>query len=53
MGAVVGVYQDYHSDWAGEVNKLWWRGVMLKHNVNNGQYDPQFISLKTLRETYG
>lgn len=53
MGAVAGVYQDYHSDWAGEVNKLWWRGVMVKHNVNDGQYDPQFISMKTMRETYG
>lgn len=52
-GLVAGVYQDYHSDWAGEVNKLWWRGVVLKHNVEDGNYDPQFISLEALRKEYG
>jgi len=52
-GLVAGVYQDYWSDWAGEVNKLWWRGVVVKHNVEDGNYDPQFISLESLRKEYG
>lgn len=53
MGCMVGVYQDYDSDWAGTVNRLWWRGVVLKHNVEEGRYDPQFISLNSLKKAYG
>lgn len=53
MGCVAGVYQDYNSDWAGEINKLWWRGVIVKRNVENGVYDPEFISLDRLRKEYG
>lgn len=52
-GCVAGVYQDYDSDWAGECNKLWWRGIVVKRNVENGQYDPEFISLNRLRKEYG
>lgn len=52
-GLVAGVYQDYDSDWAGEVNKLWWRGVVVKRNVENGSYDPQFISIEALKNEYG
>lgn len=53
MGCFVGCYQDYNSGWAGEVNKLWWRGVVVKRNVENGMYDPQFISIDALRKEYG
>ena len=53
MGLVAGVFQDYNSDWAGEVNKLWWRGVVIKRNVENGTYDPEFISLARLKKEYG
>jgi hypothetical protein len=52
-GLVAGVFQDYDSGWAGEVNKLWWRGVVLKRHVEDGGYDPQFISLESLRKEYG
>lgn len=51
-GLVAGVYQDYDSDWAGEVNKLWWRGVVIKRNVEDGNYDPQFVSLEALKKEY-
>lgn len=53
MGLVAGVYQDYDSDWAGHVNDLWWRGCVILHNVDNGTYDPQFVSLKQLEKEYG
>lgn len=52
-GLVAGVFQDYDSKWAGKSNELWWRGVIVKHNVENGSYDPQFISLDSLRKEYG
>lgn len=53
MGLVAGVFQDYDSEWAGELNKLWWRGVVICHDVEDGHYDPQFVSLERLRRTYG
>jgi len=53
QGLVAGVFQDYDALWAGHANKLWWRGVIVKHNVENGMYDPQFISLEALKNTYG
>lgn len=52
-GLVAGVYQDYDSDWAGEINKLWTRGVWVKRNVERGNYDLQFISIESLRKEYG
>ena len=51
-GLVAGVYQDYESAWAGEINKLWWRGVVVKHNVEGGSYDPEWISIDRLRKEY-
>jgi hypothetical protein len=52
MGLFCGVYQDYRSDWAGVSNDLWWRGVIVKRNVENGSYDPEFISLDTIKKEY-
>jgi hypothetical protein len=53
-GLVVGCYQDYNNDWAGdELAKLWWRGIVVKKNVDgSGGYDPQFLNLDTLRKEY-
>jgi hypothetical protein len=52
IGCVAGCYQDYNSDWAGEVNKLWDRGVIVKRNVEDGHYDYQWISIQTLKREY-
>lgn len=52
MGLIAGVYQDYDSPWAGNVNKLWWRGVVVKRNVEDGRYNPEFISIERLQEEY-
>lgn len=51
-GLIAGVYQDYDSDWAGNLCKKWWRGVVVKREVLCGAYEPQFISLETLRKEY-
>lgn len=52
-GLVAGVAQDYDSDWAGEVNKLWSRGVVIKRGVENGDYDLEWVSLQRLKQVYG
>ena len=53
MACVAGVYQDYNSVWAGRINNLWWRGLVIKRNVEGGRYDPEFVSLERLRKEYG
>jgi hypothetical protein len=50
---VAGVYQDYKSGWAGNLNNLWWRGAVILRDVEGGTFDPQFISIEALRRTYG
>lgn len=51
-GLVCGVFQDYDSDWAGVINKLWARGVVIKREVNNGQYDLEWVSIERLKKEY-
>lgn len=52
MGLVAGVFQDYKSPWAGNLNNLWWSGVVRLRNVEDGVYDPEFISIGALRREY-
>lgn len=49
---VAGCFFDYNSDWAGKANDLYWRGVIIKRNVENGEYNPQFVSIDELKKTY-
>lgn len=44
---------DYPVDWAGMINGLWNRGVIIKRNVEDGDYDMEYISLKRLKKEYG
>lgn len=53
FGLVAGCFIDYESDWAGDANNMWWRGVVIKYNVEGGMYDPEFVSLDRLRKEYG
>lgn len=53
MGLSGGCFQDYDAQWAGDCNKLWWRGLVVKRNVDKGMYDTQFISLDYLKKKYG
>jgi len=53
VGCSAGCYQDYTNDWAGELGKLWDRGILVCHNVEAGSYDPQWISIDAIRKEYG
>ena len=53
QGLVAGCYQDHDADWAGEANRLWWRGVVIKRNVSDGNYDPEFVSIDRIKKVYG
>jgi hypothetical protein len=53
-GLISGVYMDYDADWAGhEICKMWNRGVVIKKNVENGDYDLEWVSLARLKKEYG
>ncbi len=49
---VAGCFFDYNSDWAGNANNLYWRGVIVKRNVSDGQYDLEAISIDQLKKEY-
>lgn len=51
-GLVVGCYTDDRPDFAGAANDMWWRGVVVLHDVENGEYDPEWISLKAIKKDY-
>mgnify|MGYP000864525593 CR=1 FL=1 len=51
-GLVAGCYQEHTSDFAGEANKLWWRGVCILRNVEDGVYDLETVSLDYLKKNY-
>jgi hypothetical protein len=53
IGLVAGCYKGAYEGWAGQANGDWWKGVIVKRNVEAGLYEPQFVSLETLRRTYG
>ena len=51
-GLVAGCFFDYNNGWAGKANDLYWRGVVIKRNVEGGNYDVEFVSLDQLRKEY-
>lgn len=53
LGLMGGCFIEHFHEWAGGANDLWWSGVTIKRGVDNGVYDPEFISLKRLKEIYG
>ena len=53
QAVVGGCFVNYNQDWAGQRNHLWWRGVTILRNVEDGVFDLQFVSLKALEKEYG
>lgn len=52
-GIVGGCYQDYINDWAGNIGKFWRAGVIVLHNIEDGNFDFQWISIESLKKEYG
>ena len=53
IGLVAGCFKGGQESWAGQSNNDWWKGVVVKRNIENGMYDPEFISMERLRAEYG
>lgn len=52
-GLTVGCYLEQNLEWADSTAPLWWKGVVVCRNVDNGSYDLQQISLEALKKAYG
>lgn len=53
IGLVAGCFKGKDEAWAGQSNREWWRGVVVKRGIDNGLYEPEFISMDTLEREYG
>jgi hypothetical protein len=52
-GLIAGCFHDYIPDWAGHIGNLWRPGVAILNDVENGNYDLEWVSIKRLKEAYG
>lgn len=52
IGLVAGCFKGKDETWAGQANNDWWSGVIVKRNIQNGYYEPEFISLQRLKKEY-
>lgn len=52
-GLVAGAFYMHDEDYKGYQGNGHWRGVVMKHEVNNGDYNPCIISLDYLLRKYG
>lgn len=53
IGLVAGCFKGKEETWAGQANSEWWKGVVIKREISNGNYEPQFVSMKELERAYG
>lgn len=51
-GLIAGACYEHNEDYKGVQGNKHWRGIVVKHNVKNGSYDPLFISLDWLKAKY-
>lgn len=51
-GLICGAAYSHDEEYKG-MNNAHWRGCVVAHRVNDGAYDPLFVSLDWLREEYG
>lgn len=51
-GLHAGCFTDHNHGWAGESQRYWYPCVIIKNNVENGNYDLSVISLSSLEKAY-
>lgn len=47
-----GCCQEHMADFAGEAQKLWWKGIIVLDNVEEGRFDLRTITLDSLKKEY-
>lgn len=51
-GVIAGACYTHDESYKGVQGNHHWRGIILKHNVRDGSYDPLFVSLDWLQKEY-
>jgi hypothetical protein len=52
QGLVAGAFYAHDEEYMGVQGNKHWRGVIMKNNVENGTYDPNFVSIDYLMKRY-
>lgn len=52
MGLVAGAFYQHDEDYMGPQGNHYWRGIVMKHEVCDGRYDPMFVSNEYLLKKY-
>lgn len=52
MGLAVGHFTDYEAGYAGPANDMWSKGIAICHNVSDGLYDFEWVSMERLKSAY-
>ena len=50
---ITGSCYEHDEDYMGPQGNKHWRGLVVLHEVNDGQFDEMFVSLSYLKERYG
>ena len=53
VGLVAGCFKGSDEQWAGQSQNDWWKGVVIKRNIEFGMYEPEFVSIAQLKKAYG
>ena len=48
-----GCYLNHEEAYAKETQHLWWSGLIIKHNVRDGEYDLETMEYKRVKQLYG
>jgi len=49
---IAGSCYEHDEDYLGHQGNNYWRGILMLHEVENGQFDEMFVSLKYLKKRY-
>lgn len=52
IGCVAGAFYQHKEDYQGPQGNNYWRGIVYKHQVKKGEYDPMMLSLDYLRREW-
>lgn len=50
---IAGSCYEHDEDYMGPQGNKHWRGIMMLHDVHDGQFDPMFVNLNYLKDKYG
>jgi hypothetical protein len=50
---VAGACYTHEEDYKGYQGNHHWRGIIVKHNVKDGSYNPMFVDLDFLKRRFG